>query len=82
MQAPILPPLGADVTALALRNALLTVSTPALLTFYGKFSENGQIESGVFVLVFRLLHFLFTLPDPYVSNQPMPGRFAGRTLRQ
>jgi len=80
VQAPILPPLGADVTALALRNALLTVSTPALLTFYGKFSENGQIESGVFVLVFRLLHFLFTLPDPYVSNQPMPGRFAGRTL--
>ena len=79
VQALISPPFGADVTALALRNALLTVSTPALLTFYGRFSGADQIESGAFVLFFRLLHFLFTLPDPYVTNQQMPGRFAGRT---
>lgn len=79
VQALISPPFGADVTALALRNALLTVSTPALLIFYGRFSAANQIESGAFVLFFRLLHFLFTLPDPYVTNQQMPGRFAGRT---
>ena len=79
VQALISPPFGADVTALALRNALLTVSTPVLLIFYGRFSGADQIESGAFVLFFRLLHFLFTLPDPYVTNQQMPGRFAGRT---
>ena len=77
--APLSPPLGADVTALALRNALLTVSTPAFLIFYGTFSGADQIESGICVLFFRLLHFLFTLPDPYVTNQLMPGRFAGRS---
>ena len=79
VQAPISPAFGAEVTALALRNALLTVSIPALLSFYGKFSSADQIELGVFVLFFRLLHFLFTLPDPYVTNQQMPGRFAGWT---
>ena len=79
VQALISPPFGADVTALALRNALLTVSTPELLIFYGRFSDANQIGSGAFVLFFRLLHFLFTLPDPYVTNQRMPGRFAGRT---
>ena len=68
VQAPLSPPFGADVTALAMRNALLTVSPPALLFFYGRFSGADQIESGAFVLFFRLLHFLFTLPDPYVDE--------------
>ena len=55
------------------------MSPPAFLTLYGTFSGDNQIESGVLVLFFRLRHFLFTLPDPYVTNQQMPGRFAGRT---
>jgi hypothetical protein len=60
-----------------MRNALLTVASPTLLTFYGRLSGADQIESGALALFFRLIHFLFTLPDPYASSQPTPARWAG-----
>ncbi len=77
VQAPLSPPPGTDVTALALRNALLTVSPPTFLRFSGRLSGPDQVETGALALFFRLLHFLFTLPDPYVTSQRLPGRRAG-----
>ena len=80
-QALLLPPGGVEVTALALHNALITVSPPSILLLYGQRArgDDEQFQSGTLTLLFRVLRFLFTLPDPYVTNQPMPNRFAGRT---
>lgn len=79
VQALLQPPVGEEITAVALRNALLTVSSPLMLLLYGQrtFSDDEQLHSGTLALLFRLLRFQFTLPDPYVTNQPTPRRFAG-----
>jgi hypothetical protein len=79
VQALLLPPSGINSTALALRNALVTVSPPALLFLYGRLSNPEQVQSGALTLRFQILHFLFTLPDPYVTNQRLPSRFTGAT---
>jgi hypothetical protein len=81
VQALLLPPEGIDVTALALHNALITVSPPWVLLLYGQRAggDDEQLQSGTLTLLFRVLRFVFTLPDPYVTNQPMLGRYAGKT---
>jgi hypothetical protein len=75
--ATLSPPPGVEATALAMRNALLTVAPPTLLLFYGRLAGADQVEGGALALFFRLLHFLFTLPDPYATSQRTPARLAG-----
>ena len=81
VEALLTPPQGVDVTALALHNALLTIQPPALLVLVGRrtAADDEQLQTGTLALFYRILRFTFTLPDPYVTNQAMPGRFAGRT---
>ena len=80
VEALLVPPRGVDVTALALHNALLTIQPPALLLLVGRrtAADDEQLQTGTFALFYRMLRFTFTLPDPYVTNQQLPGRFAGR----
>jgi hypothetical protein len=81
LEAALLPPGNVALTALALHNALVTVQPPFLLVVSGErlAGDDEQVQSGALVLAFRVLRFIFTLPDPYVTNQPLPGRFVGRT---
>jgi hypothetical protein len=81
VEALLQPPPNLEVTALAMKNALLTIQPPALLVLVGRrtAADDEQLQTGTFVLFYRLLRFTFTLPDPYVTNQQLPARFAGRT---
>jgi hypothetical protein len=81
VEALLQPPPNLEVTALALKNALLTIQPPVLLVLVGRrtAADDEQLQTGTFALFYRLLRFTFTLPDPYVTNQQLPGRFAGRT---
>ncbi|MBS1730331.1 MAG: hypothetical protein JSS67_06080 [Bacteroidetes bacterium] len=54
--------------AIGLNNALLTVSPIAGFLLYGELDVPGILSKTVLLLSFGLLHYLPTLPDPYVSN--------------
>ncbi|MFF2236324.1 hypothetical protein [Streptomyces anulatus] len=58
--------------ALALSNALLTVTPPRGLRLDGPLAGPGRIDSGELSLTFLLRHLLPTLPDPYAANFPAP----------
>ena len=76
IEAPLVPPRGVDRTAIALRNALLTVTPPTILLLSGQraTADDEQLQSGAMALVFGVQRFMFTLPDPYVTNQELPQR--------
>jgi hypothetical protein len=53
---------------LALRNALLWVSPPALYIIVGELSDGGRIATGAAAVLFRLRRWAPILPDPYVAS--------------
>ena len=57
-----------DSCALALSNALLTVTKPVSYYLAGKLKNRSTVESGNLVLLHGLYYFLPTLPDPYAAN--------------
>jgi hypothetical protein len=65
---------------LAVRNALLAVSEPALFRLEGSFSPAGSVDAGRLQLTLAGFGWLPTLPDPYVTNFAPGSRraFAGQ----
>jgi len=60
-------PSGFEQYAVALRNALFTVSPARSLVLFGVL-EDGRIVSGLLALTHDIYRYLPTLPDPYVSS--------------
>ncbi|RYY27243.1 MAG: hypothetical protein EOO04_09710, partial [Chitinophagaceae bacterium] len=73
-----LPPLTFESTAIALNNALLTVSPVYGLLLYGDLKNEDEFEKCLFTLSFGLLQYLPTLPDPYAANVALMRRRPGR----
>lgn len=62
------PPVQFDSTAIALNNALLTVTPVYGLLLYGDLKEEDNFDKCLLVFSFGLLQYLPTLPDPYAAN--------------
>ncbi|RYF87070.1 MAG: hypothetical protein EON98_01685, partial [Chitinophagaceae bacterium] len=62
------PAVQFESTAIALNNALLTVSPVYGLLLYGDLKEEDNFDKCLLVFSFGLLQYLPTLPDPYVAN--------------
>jgi hypothetical protein len=66
-----------ETFALALKNALVNVSAPVFFALTGKVSSSNQISRGVAATLFRTGNTMLSLPDPYVTSQPIPQRLRG-----
>ncbi len=62
------PPITFVSTAVALNNALLTVSPVTGMFLYGDLKTEDSFNKGLLVYSFGLLQYLPTLPDPYAAN--------------
>jgi len=78
IQASLDPPPGNSTKSIVLKNALVTVPSPALFVLLGKLPTPENVVDGALGLVFRTRRIILTLPDPYVTNQPLPSRFTHR----
>ncbi len=67
-------PGGLARSLLALQNALLAVTGPAMFLLEGTLGRQAAVESGLLELVLGCEGWLPTLPDPYVSNFGSVGR--------
>lgn len=63
--------------ALALRNALLAVTDPALVVLEGALQADGAVDQGTLRMALGASAWLPTLPDPYVTNQQFVVRERG-----
>ena len=59
---------GGGIHALALPNALLTVTEPIVLELNAVLNGPNEMRSGAIHLAFALAHVLPALPDPYAAN--------------
>jgi len=71
------PPGGGNVTdvppeAMALTNALLTVTPPAGIILYGLLSGPNTFDKARLLLTFGLYYLVPALPDPYASTFKIP----------
>lgn len=55
-------------TALALNNALLTVSPVQSMLLYGDLKNEDSFDKCLLIFAYGLLQYLPTLPDPYAAN--------------
>jgi hypothetical protein len=62
------PPVSFESTAVALNNALLTVTPVYGLILYGDLKSEDEFDKCLLTLSFGLLQYLPTLPDPYAAN--------------
>jgi hypothetical protein len=62
------PPITFESTAIALNNALLTVSPVYGLLLYGDLKNEDSFDKCLLVFSYGLLQYLPTLPDPYAAN--------------
>jgi hypothetical protein len=70
-KAPVggaLPPVMFESTAIALNNALLTVSPVYGMLLYGDLKNEDSFDKCLLVFSFGLVQYLPTLPDPYAAN--------------
>ena len=74
------PVITFETTALALNNALLTVSPVYGMLLYGDLKTEDSFDKSVLIYSFGLLQYLPTLPDPYAANVSLLKRrtFRGR----
>ena len=63
-----LPPITFESIAIALNNALLTVSPVYGMLLYGDLKTADSFDKCLLVFSFGLLQYLPTLPDPYAAN--------------
>lgn len=61
--------------AIALKNGLVRVPPPLLFALAGELARPDQVVNANLVLVFRIGQVMLSLPDPYVTSQPLPARF-------
>ncbi len=62
------PPITFETTAIALNNALFTVSPVYGMLLYGDLKTEDSFDNCLLVYSFGLLYYLPTLPDPYAAN--------------
>ncbi|MDB5206003.1 MAG: hypothetical protein JWR72_1078, partial [Flavisolibacter sp.] len=62
------PPVTFESTAIALNNALLTVSPVYGMLLYGDLKDEDSFDKCLLVFSYGLLQYLPTLPDPYAAN--------------
>ncbi len=62
------PVIGFKTTAIALNNALLTVSPVYSMLLYGDIKTEDSFDKCLLIYSFGLMQYLPTLPDPYVAN--------------
>lgn len=62
------PPISFESTAIALNNALLTVSPVYGMLLYGDLKDENSFDKCLLVFSFGLVQYLPTLPDPYAAN--------------
>ncbi|MEO8766551.1 MAG: hypothetical protein ABI416_19780 [Ginsengibacter sp.] len=62
------PPVTFESTAIALNNALLTISPVYGMLLYGDLKDEDSFDKCLLVFSFGLLQYLPTLPDPYAAN--------------
>ncbi len=62
------PNIKLESHAIALNNALLTVTQPASFLLAGALESEHKIKNGYLNLLHGLYHLLPTLPDPYAAN--------------
>ncbi len=62
------PNIKLESHAIALNNALLTVTQPASFLLAGSLAEANKIKNGYLNLLHGLYHLVPTLPDPYAAN--------------
>ncbi len=60
--------------ALALENALMTVSPALSAGIFGELLDEEHFDKGILLAAFGLLAYLPTLPDPYAANTGIFGR--------
>lgn len=72
------PPITFQSTAIALNNALLTVSPVNSMLLYGDLKTAESFDKCLLVYSFGLLQYLPTLPDPYAANISLLKRRMGR----
>ncbi|MHA4847314.1 hypothetical protein ACX0G7_24330, partial [Flavitalea antarctica] len=77
-----LPPVSFESTAMALNNALLTISPVYGLLLYGDLKNDDEFDKCLLTLSFGLLQYLPTLPDPYAANVSLLRRRKGRANHQ
>lgn len=61
-------PKAFEIHSLALRNAFFSISRPYSLFLTGKLTADNEVSAGMVVLLFNILRYLPTLPDPYVAS--------------
>ncbi|GJM31693.1 MAG: hypothetical protein DHS20C18_06940 [Saprospiraceae bacterium] len=64
--------------AIALNNALLTVTQPASFIIAGELAKEDQLKKGILNLLHGLYYLIPTLPDPYAANLGLLIRDRGR----
>ncbi|MEP6712340.1 MAG: hypothetical protein ABJA37_07995 [Ferruginibacter sp.] len=62
------PPISFEAIAIALNNALLTVSPVYGILLYGDLKTEDSFDKCLLVYSFGLIQYLPTLPDPYAAN--------------
>lgn len=62
------PSLITEPMSLALRNALLTTTAPAMVTVRGDLVAEDRMDSGKLTTVYGIYSWQPILPDPYVAN--------------
>ncbi len=74
-------PLTFESTAIALNNALLTVSPVTSMLLYGELKEEDTFEKCLLIYGFGLLQYVPTLPDPYAANISLLRRRSTASIR-
>ncbi len=73
-----LPPITFETTAIALNNALLSVSPVYGMLLNGDLKTEDSFDTCLLVYSFGLLKYLPSLPDPYAANISLLKRNPGR----
>ncbi len=68
LQGVAFPPVKFSSLAIALNNALLTVSPVNGMFLYGELKSDDSFDQCLLVYSFGLLNYIPTLPDPYAAN--------------
>ncbi|TDH27350.1 hypothetical protein EXU57_07120 [Segetibacter sp. 3557_3] len=74
-------PVTFETSAIALNNALLTVSPVTSMLLYGDLKNEDTFEKCLLIYGFGLLQYLPTLPDPYAANIGLLRRRSSASIR-
>jgi len=76
IQTALDQPANFSMKSIALKNALVTALPPVVFILSGELHTPDDVVNGMLGLIFRIQNLTLTLPDPYVTSQPLPSRFS------